>query len=56
MICFKVFLAKFSRFDGIFSQLVNRLGKIFFCKRLESLDFVGKRQQEKIVLEKLEFG
>jgi hypothetical protein len=46
-----VFLAKFSRFDGIFSQLVNRLGKIFFCKKLESLDFVGKRQQEKFVLD-----
>jgi len=56
MICFKVFLAKFNRFDGIFSQLVNRLGKIFFCKKLESLDFVGKRQQEKFVLDKLEYG
>jgi hypothetical protein len=43
-------------FDWIFSQLVNRLGKIFFCKKLESLGFVGKRHQEKFVLEKLEFG
>jgi hypothetical protein len=46
-----VFLAKFCRFDGIFSQLVNRLGKIFFYKKLESLDFVGKRQQEKFALD-----
>jgi hypothetical protein len=27
-----VFLAKFSRFDGLYSQLVKRLGTIFFWK------------------------
>ena len=33
-------------FDGIFSQLVNRLGKIFFWKMLEHLILLGKMKKK----------
>jgi hypothetical protein len=39
-----MFLAKFSRFDGDYSQLVKRLGKIFVLGKLGHLGFVGKRK------------
>jgi hypothetical protein len=48
-------LAKFSRFDGVYSQLVKRLGKIFFGGIRKYPILLGNGNKKNFVLFNLEY-
>jgi hypothetical protein len=45
-----VFLAKFSRFDGVYSQLVKRLGKILSSASSVTLVLLGKGNNKNLMV------